>query len=189
MRSVRVDIYTPLMRRGRSESARAGDVSRKYGGQIASILQHYCGSELDYWARCKRSALLWDWLGGTPVEVLERNYTVNPFQGLVSYGDVIKIADATRFHLRSAHQILSTLLTENPDFLRGLDTILKRLELGLPESALPLVDLPILLTRGQYLTLWQTGCRAPADVEQLSAERLAACVGPSVAGRLIHRAH
>jgi hypothetical protein len=40
--------------------------------------------------------------------------------------------------LRSAHQILATLFPDQPDFLKGLDEILQRLEFGLPSTALPL---------------------------------------------------
>ena len=56
------------------------------------------------------------------------------------YGNIIGIADAARVHLRSAHQILSTLLPEQPEFLSGLDKILQRLEFGLPSAALPLAS-------------------------------------------------
>ena len=173
-------VYTPLMKRGRSESIRASDVSRRYGAPMVSLLQRYCGGELEFWARCKRAALLWDWLEGTPIETLEKSYTVNPFN-VVSYGDVIRIAETTRFHLRSAHQILSTLLTEHPDFLTSLDTILKRLEFGLPESAMVLTELRTPLTRGQYIALWQAGCGTCEEVAQLSDEQLIACVGPTAA--------
>lgn len=37
----------------------------------------------------------------------------------------------TRLHLRSAHQILSTLFPGQPEFLKGLDDVLQRLEFGL----------------------------------------------------------
>jgi hypothetical protein len=175
-------VYTPLMR-GRSESIRASDASQRYGARMVSLLQRYCGGESEFWARCKRAALLWDWLEGTPIESLEKSYTVNLFNA-VSYGDVIRIAEATRFHLRSVHQILSTLLMEHPDFLTNLDTILKRLEFGLPEATMALTELPTPLTRGQYLALWQAGCSTCEEVVQLSDEQLIACVGPTTAQAL-----
>jgi helicase len=175
-------VYTPLMR-GRSESIRASDASLRYGAHMVLLLQRYCGGESEFWARCKRAALLWDWLEGTPIETLEKSYTMNLFN-VVSYGDVIRIAEATRFHLRSVHQILSTLLTEHPGFLMSLDTILKRLEFGLPEAAMALTELPTLLTRGQYIALWQAGCGTCEQVAQLSEEQLIACVGPTTAQAL-----
>jgi len=148
---------------------------------MVSLLQRYCGGEFEFWARCKRAALLWDLVEGTPIETLEKSYTANAFQGVVSYGDVMRIAEATRFHLCSAHQILSTLLTEHPDFLISLDTVLKRLEFGLPEAALRLTELPMVLTRGQYIALWQAGCSTHEEVAQLSDGQLMACVGPTAA--------
>lgn len=178
------NVYTPIMKRGRSEGNRVGDAARKFGSQIVSLLQRHCDDEFGYWARCKRSALLWDWIAGTPIETLEKSYSTTPFQGAVSYGDVIRIADATRFHLRSAHQILAILLTEHPDFVRALDTLLVRLEFGLPEAAIPLTELPVPLIRGQYLALWQAGCVAPDQVGKLDDAQLTACVGSAVAQRI-----
>lgn len=172
------------MKRGRSEGNRVGEAARKFGSQIVSLLQWHCDDEFGYWARCKRSALLWDWIAGTPIETLEKTYSTNPFQGVVNYGDVIRIADATRFHLRSAHQILAILLTEHPDFVRALDTLLVRLEFGLPEAAIPLTELPVPLIRGQYLALWEAGCVAPDQVGKLDGAQLTACVGAIIAQRL-----
>jgi helicase len=39
-------IYTPVMKRGRSESVRAGDVAQRYGHAMAQGLQRYCRDEL-----------------------------------------------------------------------------------------------------------------------------------------------
>jgi replicative superfamily II helicase len=170
-------VYTPLMKKGRSESARVSQASARYGPQTASMLQQYCGDEFEFWGRCKRAAIVWDWLEGTSIDALEKTFTTTPFQGAVSYGDIMRIAEATRFHLRSAHQILSTLLTEHPEFLNGVDIILKRLEFGLPADALPLTELSIQLTRGQYLALWRSGCRTRDDIKKLDNAELQTCIG------------
>jgi helicase len=111
-------------------------------------LQRYCGDEFEFWARRKRASLLHDWIEGTPVDVLERRFSTTPFQGAVSYGDIIRVADGARFHLRSAHQILSTLFPGEPVFLPKLDELLRRLEFGLPAAALQLVSIPLALSRG-----------------------------------------
>lgn len=84
----------------------------------------------------------------------------------------------------SAHQILSTLFTDQPNFLKGLDDILQRLEFGLPAKALPLTKLPVPLTRGQYLALVNVGASTPDDVNALSDERLRECVGAAVATQM-----
>jgi len=177
-------IYTPIMKKGQSESARAGDVAQRYGHQMTQALQRYCADQFAYWARCKRAALLYDWIEGTPIEVLEKRYSATPFQGAVGYGNIIGIAESTRFHLRSAHQILSTLFPGEPVFLAGLDEILRRLEFGLPARALPLATLRIRLTRGQCLALLAIGVSTQAELEALGDERLIDCLGKAAAAQL-----
>jgi hypothetical protein len=51
-------------------------------------------------------------------------------------------------------------------------------------EALPLLELPVRLTRGQYLSLHRSGVSAPKQVWTLSDEALAVVVG-DVAGRRI----
>lgn len=170
-------VYTPVMKKGQSESARAGDVARRYGHPMAQTLQRYCRDQVSYWARCKRAALLFDWIEGTPVETLESRYSTTPFAGAIGYGNIVGIADATRFHLRSAHQILATLFPGEPAFLAGLDEIVQRLEFGLPARALPLSILKVRLTRGQCLALMSVSVTSAIDLDSLSAERLIECLG------------
>lgn len=171
-------IYTPIMKRGQSESIRITDASQRYGKIITQSLQKYCQNQYQYWARCKRASILFDWIKGTSIDILEKYYTLNPFQGVVNYGDIIRIADGARFHLRSVHQILNALIPDKPDFLEGLDTILKQLEFGIPSDALLLLQLPISLTRGQYLALYNAGCTKPEHVYDLTEEILSEHVGP-----------
>jgi helicase len=139
-------IYTPVMKRGRSEGIRASQVEQRYGSEMVHFLQRYCDGEFEFWARCKRASILYDWLDGVPVDEIERRYSTNPFQGAVSYGDITRIAEGARFHLRSAHQILSALFPAQPAFLLALDELLRRLEFGLPAAALGLMALPVALS-------------------------------------------
>lgn len=178
-------IYTPVMKKGQSESVRAGDVAQRFGHQMPQMLQRYCRDQIEFWARCKRAALLHDWIEGTPVEVLEKYYSTTPYGGAIGYGNIIGIADATRFHLRSAHQILATLFPDQLEFLKGLDEILQRLEFGLPSTALPLTRLSVRLTRGQCLALVSIGVCSASDLENLDYARLRECVG-SVTAALLH---
>jgi len=173
------NVYTPIMKRGRGESIRVNDAIQRYGRNAANALQRYCHEEMDVWRRCKRAAILYDWIEGRSVGELERIHTTNPFQGSVTYGDVTRIAESTRFHIRSAHQILSALWPEHAGFLEALDDVLRRLEFGLPAPALPLLRLPIELTRGQYLALHAAGACSAEAVAAMSDEQLAACVGAS----------
>ncbi len=174
-------IYTPVMKRGQSESVRAGEAAQRFGHQMPQMLQRYCRDQIEFWARCKRAVLLHDWIEGEPVDVLERRYSTTPFGGAIGYGNIIGIADATRFHLRSAHQILATLFPDQPDFLKGLDEILQRLEFGLPSTALPLTKVSVRLTRGQCLELLSAGVHNDDELRGLDYERLRRCVGSATA--------
>ena len=177
-------IYTPVMKRGRSESVRASQVAQRFGNAMAQGLQRYCRDEFEFLARCKRASILFDWIEGTSVDELERRYSTNPFQGAIGYGDIIRIADGTRFHLRSAHQILSALFPDQPAFLAALDELLRRLEFGLPKAALELTELSVALSRGQYLALLATGAAIADAAKALDQETLTRCVG-AVAAKAI----
>jgi helicase len=167
-------IYTPVMKRGRSEG----------GSEMVHFLQRYCDGEFEFWARCKRASILYDWLDGVPVDEIERRYLTNPFQGAVNYGDITRIAEGARFHLRSAHQILSALFPAQPAFLLALDELLRRLEFGLPAAALGLMALPVALSRGQYLALFAAGGRSVDTVVTLSPDALENCIGRAAAKRI-----
>jgi helicase len=177
-------IYTPVMKKGQSESVRASEVVQRYGQAMVLALRRYCDDEIEFWGRCKRASLLYDWIDGTPIEIIEKRYSTTPFQGAISYGDIMRIADGTRFHLRSAQQVLAALFPASPEFLMSLDDILQRLEFGLPSTALPLTKLSIPLTRGQYLALTNAGCSTLGDVAGLSFERLGDCIGGGLAARM-----
>lgn len=177
-------IYTPVMKKGQSESVRASEAAQRFGHQMPQMLQRYCHDQIVFWGRCKRAALLHDWIEGTPVDVLEKHYSTTPFSGAIGYGNIIGIADATRFHLRSAHQILTTLYPDQPHFLGGLDELLQRLEFGLPVAALSLMNISVRLTRGQCLALLSIGIHNSDDLKNLDDERLIRCVGASAAALL-----
>jgi helicase len=177
-------VYTPLFKRGSSENTRGGDVARRYGASTAALLQRHAPDQQGYWQRCKRAAMVWDWIEGVAIEEIEKRYTVNPFQGVVNYGDIIKIAEATRFHLRSAHKIIATLVVDDPEWLARADMIARRLEFGLPETALPLLELRTRLTRGQYLALHRAGFARVSDVLSLGVTDLAQHIGEASAATL-----
>lgn len=147
--------YTPMVRRGRFEASRPNDTVRKYGQEIVRSLQRFTqGDEFVYYARCKKASVLFDWIRGVKVEVIETRYASNNlFFGNISYGDVVKFADLTRFILRSAHQITSIVFPGQFIDENEMDAILKQLEVGIPADALALLDIPIPLSRGEYLAL------------------------------------
>lgn len=178
------DVYTPIMKRGRAESVRASEAMQRYGHTILQVLQRYGADEHEVLKRCKRAAILHDWIEGVPVDVIEHRYTTNPYQGSISYGDIANIAEGTRFHLRSAHRILVALFPQHPEYLAAIDEILTRLEFGLPARALPLLSLPVTLTRGQNLSLVEVGVLNGEAIRALPLDALVSRIGAHSAGLL-----
>jgi helicase len=144
--------YTPLLKKGAREAARGIQAGDRFGMEILPVLQRFARDLYEYYARCKRAAILYDWISGRSLEKIERDFSTTPYAGRIEHGDVRRFADNTRFHLRSASDILSILLIgQHPQ--EEIDSILKRLEVGIPSELLGLLKLPLPLTRGEYLTL------------------------------------
>jgi hypothetical protein len=176
--------YTPLMKRGQAEGNRPAEASARYGTDAIRKLQKYARDNWEYFARCKRAAILHDWIEGEPLEDIERRYSPNPYQGKVGHGDIRKFADLTRYHLRAAHEILGILIITHGVDQAETDSLLRQLELGLPAAAVRLSELPISLSRGEYLTLNAAGCGSPDDVWALSRETLTSLLGETRAQEL-----
>lgn len=176
--------YTPVFKKGTKESAWQRDMALHYGRPIAAALQRGAKDAYDYYGRCKRAAILRSWIDGEPMEAIEEKYSVTRFGGNVGPGDVTGFADRMRLYLRAAHGIADVLLLgEGPDE-EAVDALVQRLEAGLPEGALRLMDLPAGLTRGEYLALYNAGHSTTEAVMALPAEDLEPYVGRQRAGRL-----
>jgi len=154
--------YTPLLKKGTKEAVRGFQAADRFGTEILSVLQRFARDLYEYYARCKRAAILHDWISGRSLEEIERDFSTTPYAGRIEHGDIRRFADSTRFHLRSASDILTILLV-GQDQQEEIDSILKRLEVGIPSELLDLLKLPLPLTRGEYLAL---GARNIVAVEQ-----------------------
>jgi helicase len=124
---------------------------------------------------------LFDWIRGVSIEEIERRYaSTNPYSGNISYGDVRKFADLTRFQLRSAHQIASLIFPGQFLDEKAIDALLKQLEVGIPADSLDLLELPFSLSRGEYLALNTIGVKNRADLFNQSRETLSKVLDPTV---------
>lgn len=184
-------IYTPLMKSKskagtklvQSETRWPGDAVQRYGRDIVASLQRNANGFFEYYARSKRALILWDWIQGTPMEAIERQYTTSPFYA-VEYGNIKSIADATRFHLRAAHQIVTVVLIDKGPNELEVESLLKQLEVGIPRGALDLLAIPTQLTRGEYLALFMVGIKSSDELWALSTDRISAILGESRAKAL-----
>ena len=177
------DAFTPIFRRGNRESAWQGQVSMHYGRDVTGALQKGVATRMEYYARCKRVAVLRAWTLGEPIEDIERRFTVNPFSSLGA-GDIRSFAELARFHLQAAFEIADVLLLGDAPNGEQVEQLLRQLEFGLPAEALALLDLPVSLPRGAYLALYRAGHRRPDDVLSLPRTDLAALVGDPTAQSL-----
>lgn len=180
--------YTPVMKRGRKEAVRQSQALERYGPELTRFLQRGATDEYEYYGRCKRAALLWDWITGIPVEQIENDYSATPFQGKIGHGDVRKFADLTRYYLRSAHQIASVMFLGQGPTEEEVETLLKQLEIGVPADALDLLDLPIPLQRGEYLLLCQSGIKDRKTLKTMDQESLKHLLGAARTEELIKSA-
>ncbi len=168
--------YTPLIKRGTSESVRVGQATQRFDSDIVRALQRYAQDRMEFYGRCKRASVLFDWISGASLERIESEFSTTPFFGRIEYGDIRRFADLTRFHLQSASNILAVLLLDkNPQ--AEIDMLLKQLELGLPSKAIGLLELAIPLTRGEYLTLAESGLLNPEHILAAPRELLIECLG------------
>ncbi len=175
--------YTPLHRNGRKEAAQPREAAMRYGDDTVRLLQKYAGDINDYYARCKRAAILWDWVQGTPVEIIEELYTSNPFFA-IGHGEIRRFADNTRFHLRSAHEIASIMfLGQGPDE-ETIEAMLRRLEVGIPADVLDLLSLPVTLLRGEYLALRAAEVKTIDAFWALSEDQIDQILDPSRTAQL-----
>jgi len=149
--------YTPIIKGGTAEAVRQTEAANRYGSDTVRLLQRRAASIDVYRARCKRAAILWDWTHGVPVDAIEKMYTTTPYRGAITYGNIQGFADNTRFHLRSASQILSLIFITDGPTQESIDLLLKQLEVGMPANGVGLLNLPFRLTRGEYLALLQLG--------------------------------
>ena len=172
-------IYTPVMKRGTKESTRQQDAVRRYGQERVQALQKFAPDQFGYYARCKRGAILWDWIRGVPVEKIESNYSTTPYQGKIGYGDIIKFADATRFYLRAAYEIANVMFLGEGPSEEEMEKLLKQLEVGIQIEALDLLEAEIRLERGEYLHLFKEGISSNTEFLKTSEETVNKILGPS----------
>jgi replicative superfamily II helicase len=176
--------YTPLMRRGNGESVRVSQAVSRYGQNTVRLLQKFASTFHDYYARCKRAAILWDWINGNPIEEIEVEFTTNPYVGKIEYGSVRSFADATRFYLTSASQVANLIYLGQSFNAEEMSTLLKQLEYGIPAGAVGLLKIPTLLTRGEYLVLFTAGLHSVEETWTLSQKEIEGLLGTQKAKRL-----
>lgn len=172
--------FVPIFKKGVKDTGWAGLAARIYGNDIVRLLQFGVRDNFDYEARCKKACILWDWISGTPLDQIESNFTKNPFY-TVGNGDVVRIAETTRFHLPSCFEITSVVFPDATLDRENHDHLVRRLEFGVTVDALPLIDIGLDFTRGDMLLLRQKGITSPEAFWKLSETDLKTLFGTRAA--------
>lgn len=170
----RDDDYTPQLKNGESrwQQMAAG----RFGHVLTNALRRGAASDKEYYARCKRALIVTEWIEGVPTEAIENSYTANQFSR-IGHGDIRGFADGSRYLLESAARITSIVL-ERPEDEARLAALMRRLDLGVPASLLPLTEVGIELTRSELLTLWRANITTPEHVKATSTQDLEQLIGP-----------
>lgn len=175
--------YTPMFRRGQRETVWQDHVAEHYNREIARTLQWGASDNMAYYARCKRVAVLREWIDGVAIAQIEAMFTVNPYFR-VGAGDIRGFADLARFHLAAAFEIATILLGGQSPAAEEVEELLIRLETGLPAEALGLLDFPVSFDRGAYLALYQAGFSRSSDIWAAGEDRLSEIVGGAIAAAI-----
>jgi replicative superfamily II helicase len=176
--------YTPVFRKGQKEAARMSQAAQRFGGSIVQLMQSYASDMYEWYARCKRATILADWVAGTELQAIEQTYSTTPYAGAIGYGDIRRFADTTRFHLRPAAQIATLIFLDRAPNEESIDQLSKQLEVGIPTDTLGLLDLPAILSRGDYLALRARGVRSPAAFWELKDEEITQLLGEARGGSI-----
>lgn len=184
-------VYTPMAKAGRTGNRRIIQSETQwptlamgsFGRDIVTALQSNVADSSSWYSRCKRALILTDWIRGISVEQIEQRFSGNAFSG-IEYGHIQSIASTTRFHLRAAAEIAAVMFGDRAPTDADVEAILKQLEVGMPTDALELLDLPTLLTRGEYLTLYGAGIKRESEVWDRSPDELETLLGKRSAARL-----
>lgn len=162
--------YTPLYKKNLSkEQKHVSSAAHRFGNKIVRRFGQRTRDNGDYYARAKRACIVQDWIDGVATDRIERHYSTTLYGGRVEYGNVRSIADTAKWLLPSVTQIASVVV---PDRAFEIDDLQTRLQFGLPADVLPLLELPIELTRGEYLALASSGLTTPASMLEASPESL-----------------
>jgi hypothetical protein len=123
------------------------------------------------------------WTTGTRLDEIERMATAKQFNE-VRAGTIRGLADTTRFHLRAGHRIATALLLTDGPGDEEIEAMLRRLEVGLPEDVLDLLELPVALSRGEYLSLRDAGIRGRRSLWAQPEKVLSSILAQPVLARL-----
>jgi len=170
------DSFISVQKKGQAEAVRVSEATSRFGHEVVDVLQQRVNDFLQYYARCKKCAILYDWVNGDSVGDVEKRYSTSFFSGVVNHGDIRRCADSVRFHLRSVFQI--AIIMNKPVDVESMERLFRQLEVGIPEDSLDLLAIPVQLERGEYLALRSSGIKTKKQLEDAGIDVIKSILSP-----------
>jgi replicative superfamily II helicase len=149
------NVFFPVHKRSVQERSRWQGMMHQQGipSAVVSVLQSTATDNAHYTIRCKRTAAALMWIDGTELRGIEAS-VLQHLPGDNAAGPIRAVAERTRDLIPAAGRV-AELLNRDEGLLTGLiDSLLVRLELGVPVSVVPLARIARRgLERGDYLSL------------------------------------
>jgi replicative superfamily II helicase len=175
--------YTPQAGGKNGEGKWQQAAMQRFGFEMAQVLRMRADTDRTFLGRCKRALIVADWIAGVPTGDIEAGYSANAFSR-VGHGDIRGFADGSRYLLESAVRIANIVLQHAIDE-PALNSLLRRLDLGVPAEMLPMMDLGVEFTRSDLLTLWRVGVTSLDAADARSVDELTTLIGAK--GDRLHR--
>ena len=126
--------------------------------------------------RCKKAVAVIRWISGTPLSAIEDELQQHYFQKEVS-GAIRQVASRTGDVVPMVCRIVE-LMNGGADTSKIGETLLARLQFGVPEEIVPLVAaLKDKLGRASYLALFKAGIHAPESASSAGRDRMSEVLG------------
>jgi len=78
------DCYVSVMKKGQKEAIRVSEASNRYSSDIVKFLKQHVKDFWQYYGRCKKVAILYDWINGVFIKDIEKQYSTSPYSGRTS---------------------------------------------------------------------------------------------------------
>lgn len=64
-------LYTPVRKKARTVDIRVSQAASRFGEIVVPALRCWVSDKIEFWGRCKRAAILADWLEGVSIQEIE----------------------------------------------------------------------------------------------------------------------
>lgn len=185
------DTLIPLHPTSQKERARWQGVLQDQGlpTNVVAVLRRTAKDDAAITTRAKRLAAVLLWIQGRDLRSLEESLLLH-CRGDDAAGAVRGIAERSRDIVPAAARVAALIGGDDVAFARRVESLLIRLEFGVPRELVPLArHAGALLLRGDYLALGRSGLASFEAIAVATDEALTHVLGSEMKGRVVRDAH